>query len=326
MALGDPVQTHRTLIAIEWPTLAVLAATYVLWALGTTILYTLSPVLGVIVTAVAITQYSSLQHEALHGHPFPHARWNEVLVFPALYPSVPYRRFRSTHLAHHHDPVLTDPYDDPESNYLDPVVWARLPHWLHAVLRANNTLLGRMIIGPVLGNLIWLRSEARLLRRDWAVQRDWLLHLGGLALLVLWLVPAPMGWVGYLIAFYIAAALLKIRTFLEHRAHDAHRARTVIVEDRGPLALLFLNNNLHVVHHMHPQVPWYRLPAMYAASRDHYLRRNDGYSYRSYAQIFARHFLRAKDPVPHPLMLADAAYTMRRNAGDVPELSKKGTP
>jgi fatty acid desaturase len=40
---------------------------------------------------------------------------------------VPYLRFRDTHLAHHHDPNLTDPYDDPESNFQDPAVWARTP-------------------------------------------------------------------------------------------------------------------------------------------------------------------------------------------------------
>ncbi|MDO8881924.1 MAG: fatty acid desaturase [Pseudotabrizicola sp.] len=326
MDQSDPVLSHRSRAAVEWPTLSVLIVTYGLWAFGTTTLYTLSPVLAVIVTALAITQYSSLQHEALHGHPFQTPWLNEALVFPALFPTVPYGRFRATHLAHHHDPILTDPYDDPESNYLDPVVWARQPRWMQHVLSANNTLLGRMVIGPLIGTIFWLRSEARLLRHDRAVQRDWLLHLGGLALLVLWLAYAPMGWVGYLIAFYIAAGLLKIRTYLEHRAHEAARARTVVVEDRGPLALLFLNNNLHVVHHMHPQVAWYRLPALYAANRDHYLRRNDGYAYRSYAQIFARHFFRAKDPVPHPLMQADAAYTIRRNVGVVPELSKNGTP
>ena len=320
------IQSDRSAPAIEWPTLILLAATYVLWALGTTSLTTLSPVLGILATALAITQFCSLQHEALHGHPFRTAWLNEALVFPALYPTVPYGRFRATHLAHHHDPSLTDPYDDPESNYFDPKVWATLPGWVQGLFMANNTLLGRMVIGPILGTLLWLRGEVRLLRHDRAVRRDWLLHLGGLGLLALWLIPAPMGWAGYLAAAYLATALLKIRTFLEHRAHEAARARTVIVEDRGPLALLFLNNNLHVVHHMHPQVPWYRLPTLYAANREHYLRRNDGYAYRSYAQIFARHFLRAKDPVPHPLMDAGPAYAIRRNAGVVPELSKNGTP
>ena len=33
----------------------------------------------------------------------------------------------SQHLAHHRDAMLTDPYDDPESNYLDPAVWAGEP-------------------------------------------------------------------------------------------------------------------------------------------------------------------------------------------------------
>ena len=135
--------------------------------------------------------------------------------------------------------------------------------------------------------------------------------LAGLIPVILWLSAAAMPWWAYLLAAWIGHALLKIRTFLEHRAHEAARARTVVIEDRGPLALLFLNNNLHVVHHMHPAVPWYRLPALYAANRDHYIRRNDGYIYRNYLEIFRAHLFRAKDPVPHPLMPApqDTANT-----------------
>lgn len=52
---------------------------------------------------------------------------------------------------------------------------------------------------------------------------------------------------------------------------------------------------------MHPKVPWYDLPALYEARRDHYLTRNQGYRYVSYADVFRRHFVRPKDPVPHPL-------------------------
>lgn len=289
--------------AVEWPTLLVLIATYALWALATTALYAALPALAILLAGVAIAMFSSLQHEVLHGHPFRTQRLNEALVFPALTLTVPYGRFRDTHLAHHHDPILTDPYDDPESNYLDPAVWARLSRPVQWLLRANNTLLGRVLLGPILGNLSWLAGEWRLIRSgDRAVRRDWLLHLGGLGLLGLWLWGAAMPVWAYLVAAYLGHGLLKIRTFLEHRAHDLARARTVIVEDRGPLAFLFLNNNLHVVHHMHPAVPWYRLPALYAAHRAHYQRRNEGYVYRSYAEVFRAHVLRAKDPVPHPLM------------------------
>lgn len=289
--------------AIEWPTLLLLAATYGAWTLGTTAAFGLSPLLGILLTGIAIAQFSSLQHEILHGHPFPSRRANEALAFPALTLTVPYGRFRDTHLAHHHDPVLTDPYDDPESNYLDPVVWARMPTWLKLLYRLNNTLFGRVVVGSILGNLRWLVTELAGLRRgDAGLRRDWALHMGGLALVVAWLWVAAMPWWAYLLAAWIGHGLLKIRTYLEHRAHESARARTVVVEDRGPLALLFLNNNLHVVHHMHPNVPWYRLPAVYAANRDHYLRRNDGYVYRSYLDIFRAHLFRAKDPVPHPLM------------------------
>lgn len=289
--------------AIEWPTFLLLIATYALWALGTTVAYGLSPVLGIMLAGLAIAQYSSLQHEILHGHPFRSTRLNEALGMSALSLTVPFGRFRDTHLAHHHDPVLTDPYDDPESNYLDPVVWSRLPAWLKLVFRANNTLLGRITIGPVFGNILWLVTEAKLfLRNQPGVRRDWALHLAGLVPVVAWLWMAAMPWWAYLLAAWIGHGLLKIRTYLEHRAHEAARARTVIIEDRGPLALLFLNNNLHVVHHMHPAVPWYRLPALYAANRDHYQRRNEGYVYRSYLDIFRAYLFRAKDPVPHPLM------------------------
>jgi len=74
-----------------------------------------------------------------------------------------------------------------------------------------------------------------------------------------------------------------------------------VIEDRGVLALLFLNNNLHVVHHMHPNVSWYRLPALYRANKARYLARNQGYVYRSYGQIFRLFLCRSKDPVAHPL-------------------------
>ena len=79
------------------------------------------------------------------------------------------------------------------------------------------------------------------------------------------------------------------------------RGRTVIIEDRGFFAFLFLNNNLHVVHHMHPGVPWYRLPALYRRGKERFCQVNDGYVYRSYGEIFRRFFWKAKDPVPHPL-------------------------
>ena len=89
------------------PTVLLLAATYALWALGT-LIWEQNAVFAVLLTGVAIAQFLSLQHEALHDHPFANPLLNEALVFPALAVFVPYRRFRTTHLQHHHDPALTD--------------------------------------------------------------------------------------------------------------------------------------------------------------------------------------------------------------------------
>ena len=285
----------------ELPTVLVLVGTYVLWALGS-LIWPESGLLSVLMVAVAVVQFSSLQHEVLHGHPFRNPLWNEATVFAALALLIPYRRFRDSHLQHHYDPTLTDPYDDPESNYLAPEVWSLLPRPVQALLRLNNSLLGRMVLGPAIGVSVFLVQEMRkILRGNRAVAQAWALHLIGVGIVLVWLHAVGMPVWAYLIAVYLALAILKIRSFLEHRAHEAFRARTVVIEDRGPLALLFLNNNFHVVHHMHPTEPWYRIPALYRARKDHYLRRNEGYVYRNYAAVFARYLFRAKDPVAHPI-------------------------
>lgn len=290
-----------TLGKVEAPTVLLLALTYLVWGAGT-MLWGGSAVLAILLTGIAIAQHSSLQHEALHGHPTRNAALNEALVFPALSLFVPYRRFRATHLQHHYDPNLTDPYDDPESQYRDPAEWARFNLWQRWLWSAHNTLAGRMLLGPFLGTARFISMELHAMAcGDRAVMNGWVWHVAGLVPVVLWLRYAAMPLWAYLAAIWLGFALLRIRTFLEHRADDAARARTVVIEDRGPLSILFLNNNFHAVHHMHPKVPWYELPSLYASRRDHYLRRNGGYVYRGYGQVFWQYFLRAKDPVAHPI-------------------------
>lgn len=288
---------------VEWPTLLLLAATYFLWMLATTVLWEAMPALGLIAATLAIAQFSSLQHEALHGHPFRSQRLSEATVFPGLTVFVPYLRFKDLHIQHHFDPNLTDPYDDPESNFHDPAEWARRSALSKLIYRINNTLAGRMAFGPALSIWALLRDDARAIRAgNRRVAFGWLLHVPGVALVLgwLWAVGSMPVW-AYLLAAYLGWSLLKIRTFLEHRAHEAARGRSVVVESRGPLSLLFLNNNFHAVHHSQPSVAWYRLPALYRANREHYLRRNEGYVFRDYAEIFRQFLFRAKDPVPHPI-------------------------
>lgn len=292
---------------VEWPTLALIVICTGFWGVGTTYASEVWLPMGFVLTTLTIALHSSLSHEVLHGHPFRNQRLNEALVWIQPNLMIPYARFRDTHLAHHQDSKLTDPYDDPESNYLDPAVWAQLPVVMRWVWRMNNTLLGRIVIGSALGVALFARGEWQLIREgDRKVLRAWIVHFFGVAAVVWWVltVSAMPLWL-YLLAAYAGLSLIKIRTFLEHRAHDKSSGRTAIVEGGGLLSFLFLNNNLHVVHHLSPRTPWYQLPALYRENKDRYLRHNDGYVYSSYRDVFTRYFLRAKDPVPHPLWPQD---------------------
>jgi fatty acid desaturase len=295
-----PAKQHT---GIEWPTLGLIALCYGIWAGATGYAETLGLWISVPVVAAALGLHSSLQHEVLHGHPFRSARLNEALVFPALGLAIPYQRFRDTHLTHHRNELLTDPYDDPESNYLDPAVWRGLPEWKRRIFRANNTLLGRMVLGPALGTGAFVAADINAIRRGEAgVLRAWGLHGLGALPVIVWVAASEMPIWAYLLAAYLGLSILKIRTFLEHRADERAAGRSVIIEDRGPLALLFLNNNFHAVHHAHPSVSWYKLPALYHARREIFLRRNGGYRFASYGAVFRDYLLRTKDPVAHPLI------------------------
>lgn len=288
--------------AFEWPTLALMAVCYGLWLIGTLIWWPL----GVVIVALAAALHSSLTHEVLHGHPFRSNFWNASLVFPPLTLVVPYLRFKDTHLAHHREPLLTDPYDDPETNFLDPDVWEKQPLWLRVILQINNTLAGRMVLGPAIGTWSFWKGDWALIKAgNRRVILGWVLHFAGLPLVIGWVLYAGMPIWAFLAATYASLSILKIRTFLEHRAHEAAPGRSVIIEDRGPLAWIFLNNNLHAVHHLHGCVAWYDLPRLYRENKARYVDRNDGYVYRSYGEIFRRYFWRAKDPVPHPLWSKD---------------------
>lgn len=286
----------------EWGTFFLIVGCYTAWLTVAFWVAAWSVWLAVPAMGLVAAMHSSLTHEALHGHPF-RAKWlNEALMALPLTLFIPYNRFRDQHLAHHLDSNLTDPYDDPETNYLDPVIWNSLPSWKKHLYAANNTLLGRIVIGPAIGQAAFFRDEWKgAMRGDRAILLAWAWHLPCVAV-VLWVVVlSPMPVWAFAVSAYIGLGLVKIRTFLEHRAHEKVRGRTVIVEDRGFLAFLFLNNNLHVVHHMNPGAPWYRLPALYREGKDRYLNCNDAYVYRSYGEIFRRYFWRAKDPVAHPL-------------------------
>lgn len=288
---------------VEWPTVALIAACYGAWVAGGLLLYPAWPALTLLLLSLPIALHSSLIHEALHGHPTRVGWINEVLVGLPLGLVYPYRRFKSLHLQHHADERLTDPFEDPESYYKARWRHETMPAWLQALLRINNTMVGRLVIGPPLATIGFFASEARLIAAgDRAVRRAWLHHALGLAVVVpvvtfafgipLWLYVVPV-WLGQ--------SIIAVRTYAEHQWSERPDGRTIIVE-RSPLAFFFLNNNLHLVHHKLPTVAWYKLPALFRERRDEWAAMNGGYVFPNYLALLKSYAFHAKEPVVHPVL------------------------
>lgn len=288
----------------EAPTWIVMAAIYGGWLLATWFHDALPWWIAIPAGGWLIAWHGSFQHEAVHGHPTRNERVNTALASPPLGLWLPYPLYRDTHRAHHRTDTLADPVADPESFYLPKVRWRRIGPVGRAVLIANNTVAGRLLLGPwiVAGSFLW-RELRRLLSGDRRHARIWLFHFLSCGLVLFWV----SGICGISIPDYVlnfvwpGVSLTLLRSFTEHRpAPDQHR-RTAIVEAGPLLSLLYLNNNLHVVHHEHPALPWHALPALYRADRDALLGRNGGFLFSNgYAGILRRYAFRPKDLPVHP--------------------------
>jgi fatty acid desaturase len=261
--------------------------------------------------AVVGAWWGSVQHECIHGHPTRWQRLNAALATPPFGLWLPYRRYRHSHLAHHRDERLTDPLEDPESRYWTAAQWQALTPLGRLLVAAQATLLGRLVIGPFWSIPRYWRSEWGFIRAgNRKVARIWAWHALWVALVLAWAIGVcGVPWWQYLTGFVLlATSLTLIRSFAEHRAAEAVEHRTAIVERGGVLGLLFLFNNLHVVHHAMPREPWYRLPRLFAARREEWVRLNGGLVYGGYGELFRRFLFRPHDQVLHPM---DAAQQGR---------------
>jgi len=288
---------------IEWPTLLLIATNYLVLGMLVYFHGLLPWWLIMPIGAYCVALHGSLQHEALHGHPTRSRVINDALVSLGPHLWLPYPRYKKLHLTHHNDEHLTDPELDPESFYLLPQDWAKLGGLRQTLYSANNTLAGRMMMGPTIGIIrMWSSDLADLARGNAEIAKAWL-HFALASAIVIWFVVSVAGmpfWQYVLLVAYPGISLALVRSFCEHQAAENTDHRTIIVEASPFWSLLFLYNNLHVAHHSKPALAWYKLPAYYRAERDQLIARNNGYTMRGYGEIFRRYFLKAKEPVAYP--------------------------
>jgi fatty acid desaturase len=234
------------------------------------------------VGAYLLAWHFSLQHEAIHSFRGVPAWLRFALVFPPIGLWFPFALYRKSHTTHHRDIHLTAPGVDTESYYVLQADWQGMGSLMRAVLIFNQTLLGRLLIGPALR--LWslsYKESKRVAQGDYS-------HLPH--------------WQYCLLIAYPGLSLSLLRAFYEHRAAEDSQQRTAAVESNIVFGLLFLYNNLHVVHHLKPTMPWYDIPRYYRENRESLLELNGQYVYRGYA-VFVRHFLLTPVFSPeHPLL------------------------
>ncbi|WP_407309011.1 fatty acid desaturase [Pseudomonas sp. nanlin1] len=305
-------ETHRAEIVelsttitskTEWPTWLLLAGFYLAW---TAIIF-YGEVLGegftIALLVPLLVLWMSIQHELIHGHP---TRWpaiNKALGFLPFAVWYPYDIYRDTHLAHHNDEVLTVPGQDPESRYVSGTFWLRSPRYMKALLWANKTMGGRLLMGAPLAVITLVGGElAGLFHTKRNAWRMWAAHILSVGI-VLALVEqySAISAIQYLFMVSLPAlSIAMLRSFYEHRPATLAQHRTVINESSGLLSWLFLNLNLHLVHHDLPGLPWFHLPKVYRARREQWIARNDGYVIDGYFQLLQKHLVNPVDCPRHP--------------------------
>ena len=224
------------------------------------------------------------------------------MLFP-ISPWFPYDIYKHDHLVHHHDPDLTLPEVDTESNYLTAEHYAQLGPLGRMFHKCLRTVVGRSLLGTLVAvTEVWMGGLVALLKGNFKYLHTWLTHFALLGVLLWWVQReagiSPTTWI--LAIAYPALMLAMLRSFYEHRPAPLPAHRVVINEAAWPLRLLYLNNNYHCVHHDHPMLPWYRIAPAYWADRAGYLERNGQFLIPGYTYLLRRFGFKPVDTPLHP--------------------------
>jgi fatty acid desaturase len=289
---------------IEWPTVFLAFVIYGSWG-ALTYFHSLFPAWFVIAAgAWVVAWHSSLQHEMVHGHPTPWRRLNTALAFPPLSLWLPYHAYRSSHLDHHRAEILADPDNDPESFYWTRDAWSEFSPIGKTLVLLQTSLIGRLVLGPAWNAGCLIVRELEVVRsnpRDGLV--NWGAHLVGCGVVLIWVVGICKidPWFYLFGIVYPGTSLSLVRSFAEHRAARTAGEETAIVENAKIFGLLFLFNNLHVVHHYRPDLPWYKIPGWYKEHRDSLISWQAARVYQGYSEIARRYLFKSFDDPIHPL-------------------------
>lgn len=257
---GEIARRHAPDVA--WPTIIMVPILWAIW-IGATWLAaagTISLAAGAVINTVVFYIIYTPLHDAIHSSIVPRKRgWQWVNTAIGMASALPiwmfFHHHRKSHIKHH---VRCNFSDDPDTYAIGSFahgffigIPGTLLHYLNPVtLYRECKLFG---VKP---------ADTRLTMTLFAVQTAVVIALivagYGLQFLVLWLIPWFVGNLLMLTAF---------AWFPHHDHSETGRYRDTRISLFPMGDVLYLQQNLHLVHHMLPSIPWYRYRAAFKELR-----------------------------------------------------------
>jgi fatty acid desaturase len=255
----------------DWPGIVQLAGHLFALAL-TTLLVSASAghwwlPLALLVHGIVLIFLFAPLHESLHRTAF-RSRWinsvvtwlcGAVLMLPPKY-------FRAFHFTHHR--YTQDPARDPELAYPKPTAWpaylwtvSGVPYWWERMTTLAQNAMGRVtasfVSAPARSGIV---GEARVLLGVYGAIAIAALAAGSTAPILYWLVPVLLGQP------FLRMYLLAEHTGCPLVGDMLVNTRTTLTN--GIMRRLAWNMPFHTAHHVHPGVPFHRLPELHQRIRE----------------------------------------------------------
>ena len=232
---------------------------------------------SVLLAALALNAFVLLLHEGLHGTLFrsPEAnRWGSVLLGATVLMS--FTAYRVLH-TQHHDELGSDDDPDDYHAYTDGSGRFFLLQWLRLTVGTFIYLLAIPLTAARRG----ASGDRRRMLQEYPV-------IAALLALAFWLVPGDVMVWGWAAALPVVALMIQVRGLTQHGLTDRHDALLAsrTVRPHPVVAFLLLHENLHLEHHLFPEVPSYHLPELHRLVWPHLPRAVEGRSYLGFLGQF----------------------------------------
>lgn len=243
---------------IAWPTILLLAGCLGLWGLSSTLaLLDIIPLwLAMVPNTLALYAIYTPVHDASHSAVVPRnkrLRWVNTLIgtlaaFPIF---MTFHIHRKSHFIHH---ARTNGPEDPDTFLMG-------NFWSVVLVKTPLALINQL-------NSVKVWQDCARLKLTPSERLQTLLAHGITIALLLGLIAAGMGWellCLWLIPWFVGEHVMEV-TFGWFPHHD-HTQTGRYTDTRISLFpgadLLYLQQNLHLIHHMLPVVPFYRYRAVF---------------------------------------------------------------